>query len=231
MSEKAEHVGDVALIAPMQFSGLDKLVKALNKVMDDCGYVQKGGRNPEFGYTFASDSDILSVVRPSMAKNGLALFPTTSDCKVVEHGESKKGTMMWRAELTQGFRLAHSSGQFIDLQAAGCGLDSQDKSVPKAQTSAQKYLLKLLVMFATGDDPEYVSPAEKTEEKEKAQAERSTQHRERMANAIADAPLDNLESVLRKVAGELATLGAQMLPEHRDEVKAIGAQRKKELKK
>ena len=225
------HETSIDNLQVVPLNGVGQLVKAVNAVMTDCGYVQKGGRNPEFNYTFVSDTDVLSLVNPSMVKHGLAMFPIRSECQIHEHNPTRSGKTQWRAELKQTWLLAHKSGQSIQIESHGCGLDMQDKMVPKAQTAAQKYALKLLVMFATGDDPEYVSPAELAESQKKADVGRSVTHRDEMiAELEACKDLAALKSTWGLHDASMKSLGGQITKEDIAAVRAAANARKDQLK-
>lgn len=201
----------------------DKLVPAVNAVMKSCGYLQKGGYNEAQSYSFASDADVLSAITPQLVENGLAIFPTTCSMSVEPIGLSKKDTPMWRTDIVQGFRIVHSSGQFVDLQAAGSGTDSQDKGVYKAQTGAQKYMLKMLVMFASGDDAEYTSPSAKDDMAAAAKVAASAVHTERIGKMIDT----GLKADVIAAYNEMKQIRGQLTDEDYANLVAKGQERKK----
>jgi hypothetical protein len=130
----------------------NELVRAVNAVMSDVGYIQKDGKSKQ-GYTYASDAGLLRKVQPSMAKNGLTIAPTEMH---LEKGvwKSKKGEQIVMVHVLVTYTLMHISGERMTLQAWGCGWDFLDKAVSKAMTMAFKYVLRQTFAIPTGDDPD-----------------------------------------------------------------------------
>lgn len=140
---------------------LTPLLEALNAVMAEVGYVQKGKKNAFHNYKYAGEEDLLEVLRPALVKNGIILMPSLATAPVLdEHGNT---------HLTVSYTLAHKSGAVWPekLVVPGCGNDKNskggigDKGPYKALTGANKYLLFKLFQIATGDDPEVASDHDK----------------------------------------------------------------------
>jgi len=130
-----------------------ELTKAVCKVMEAVQHVQKTGYNSFSRYNYASDADLLRALQPAMAANGLAMCPIK-----VERSDSTrknaKGKDEDRADVLVTYRLMHSSGEHVDIQAPGTGMDALDKAPYKAMTGAFKYALRQTFAIPTGDDPE-----------------------------------------------------------------------------
>lgn len=122
--------------------------------------VQKTGVNTHHKYRYASDADLLYAVRQSMAANGLCL--PCIGCPEVDTGPHVRGVFR--------FRLTHTSGEWMVVEAIGEGVDKQDKAAYKAMTGALKYVYRQTFAIPTGDDPENDERARKGA----AAAERST---------------------------------------------------------
>lgn len=131
-----------------------KIIQALLAVMDEVSYVQKTGRVSHAGanYSYASDADVIAVVRPSLVKFGLALIGPIAqgDARLDEHG------ITW---VKVGYRLVHNEGDMWPdlLIVEGCGQDRNskgvgDKGLSKAYTAAGKTVLLRLLILATGDE-------------------------------------------------------------------------------
>jgi hypothetical protein len=71
-----------------------------------------------------------------------------------KYGEKASRTV--RAVVT--YRLAHASGEYIELQAAGEGQDSGDKATGKAMTAAMKWCLRQMTLVETGEDADRERP-------------------------------------------------------------------------
>lgn len=130
------------------------LAAAVCQVMQEVTHVQKTGRNGFHKYTYASDADLLAALQPAMSKAGLCLLPVLVTPTTVEHASDRKGKTQYRTDLVVTYRLQHVSGESIDLQAPGCGIDGEDKGAYKAMTGALKYVLRHTFLVPTGDDPE-----------------------------------------------------------------------------
>ena len=129
------------------------ILRAVNAVMQEAGYVQKTGENTFHGYRYASEADVLERLRPAMVKHGLILIPSVQQVSSVDpHGNTM---------VSVHYTLAHISGAVWPqpIIAAGCGGDRNkngvgDKGLYKALTGANKYMLFKLFQIETGNDPE-----------------------------------------------------------------------------
>lgn len=129
------------------------ILKALHAVMQEVAYVQKTGENDFHGYTYATEADVLELLRPAMIKHGLILIPSVNQVSSIDqHGNTS---------VVVHYTMAHVSGAVWPqpIIAAGCGNDKNkngtgDKGLYKALTGANKYLLFKLFQIETGDDPE-----------------------------------------------------------------------------
>ncbi len=135
-------------VAQVRVSHETMIATALNGVMKDVTYVQKGGQ-VKFGstkYSYVSEANFLEAARPAMVKHGLALLPSC-----VELRESGN-----KVYVHMSYTLTHTSGAVWpkELFMWGCGEDRGDKAVYKAITGANKYMLFKLLNVPTGEDPE-----------------------------------------------------------------------------
>lgn len=131
-----------------------QIAVAICQVMAAATRVPKNGHNKFHGYKYATEGDLLSVIRPAMAEAGLALLPHQA-----EVGDPDEfGNVRVKMEYT----LIHASGEVWPekLVAYGVGNDRAkngndgDKAIYKAVTGANKYLMFKLFQVSTGDDPE-----------------------------------------------------------------------------
>ena len=138
---------------------MKNLIKAVNAVMQDCENVEKNlsvgvGNN---SYKGVADKDVKLIINRSMRKNKLAIFPVKIDPKLtVERWEEKTNYGIKRkaqvfTEVLVTYKLIHESGEEMEIQGYGHGVDSQDKSAGKATTYALKYALLYQFLVATGD--------------------------------------------------------------------------------
>ena len=129
---------------------MQKVISSLIAACKAVSYVKKSGRNP-LGYSYASESDVISKVRGSLLDNDLVLVPSVGACAFDPN--------LGIAEVHVDYRLIHSSGEVLEFKIIGQGMDRNkhgvgDKGIYKAITGANKYALLKLLQLATGDDPE-----------------------------------------------------------------------------
>ena len=122
---------------------------ALNKVMQEVGYVQKQSR-VQYGntkYNYASEAELLSALRPAMVAVGLVFVPSVHS--IIPRGSDGNTYVEMK------YMLGHISGAVwpYELKAWGCGGDKGDKGLYKAITGANKYMLFKLFQIETGNDP------------------------------------------------------------------------------
>ncbi len=136
------------------------IIKALCNVMGECGVVKKSGKNKFHNYDYATDEDLVGMVRPLMAKHGLALIPSLAGMPQVESVQTKNGTAS-HVSIMMEYTLAAVSedgktGEVWPekIRTFGEAIDNGDKGFYKASTGANKYTIFRLFQLAAGDDPE-----------------------------------------------------------------------------
>lgn len=115
-------------------------------------------------YKAVGEADVLAAVKPLEIKYKVYSYPVSR--KVIESGvienESTgydgskviKKQLFERIEVVYRFVNIEKPEEFIDIVSYGDGIDSQDKSVGKAMTYADKYALLKAYKIITGDDPD-----------------------------------------------------------------------------
>ena len=133
---------------------MKSIATKLVKVMDDCSYVQKDGKNSFHNYNYTSAANILVKVNESLVKNGLASFATPELIRF-EDVKTAKGNTEHLATVKMIVSLLDTeTDENLDIVGIGSGQDVGDKAVMKAQTAALKYAWMLTLNISTGDDPE-----------------------------------------------------------------------------
>ena len=149
---------------------MKNLIKAVNKVMEACENVDKN-LNVGAGaasYKGVADKDVKLMINRAMRANGLAMFPVKIEPKLnIERWEEATNYGVKRkvqafTEVLVTYKLIHETGEEIEVQGYGHGVDSQDKSAGKATTYALKYALLYQFMVATGE----IDDADKTHSNE-----------------------------------------------------------------
>ena len=137
---------------------LGQLAAAVVAVMNAVPYVQKTGEMKDGPrYHYAGEGDFIERLHPAMVAHGLSLVPLRCEMRYAEHSATKSGTAQWRAEVTQAWLLLHISGEFLELQTCGVGIDAGDKAAGKAATQALKWALRQTFNVETGVDPDTTS--------------------------------------------------------------------------
>lgn len=165
---------------------MKNLIKAVNKVMEACENVDKN-LNVGAGaasYKGVADKDVKLMINRAMRANGLAMFPVKIEPKLtVERWEESTNYGVKRkaqafTEVLVTYKLIHESGEEIEVQGYGHGVDAQDKSAGKATTYALKYALLYQFMVATGEiddtDKTHSSDTEQPKPKAKPKAPKKT---------------------------------------------------------
>lgn len=121
-----------------------KAVKGIEKNM------QVGSGN--YGYKGVADQEVKKVVGDAMALNGLCLLPIGVNAKTEvsrwQDGSNSKQSVF--TEVNTRYLLLHESGESIELEGYGQGVDAQDKGAGKATTYALKYTMLYTFLIPTG---------------------------------------------------------------------------------
>jgi hypothetical protein len=143
------------------------IFEAVTAAMDEVGYVKKQ-RTMGLNYSYAGEAALISALRPVMVYHGVFMYVLKLDDVFQSDFETTKGSKMTRTTLKATIRFQHEGGSFIDVQSAGEGMDSGDKSLNKAMTGAYKYALRQTFCIETGDDPDkHPSEPRQTQQPEK----------------------------------------------------------------
>jgi hypothetical protein len=111
-------------------------------------------------YKAVGEADVLRAVKPLEAKYGVYSYPCHR--QIIESGTVEstnykgevKKSLFERIEVIYRFVNIEKPDEFIDITTYGDGIDSQDKSVGKAMTYADKYALLKAYKIITGEDPD-----------------------------------------------------------------------------
>jgi hypothetical protein len=138
------------------------IYEKLSKITTDLSTVAK---NLEVGvgqnkYKAVGEADVLRAVKPLEAQYGVYSYPFSR--KIIESGTIEsttykgevKKSLFERIETVYRFVNTEKPEEYIDITTYGDGIDSQDKSVGKAMTYADKYALLKAYKIITGEDPD-----------------------------------------------------------------------------
>lgn len=123
----------------------------------------------KMSYQGVSDKDVKLKIGQAMEKHNLIILPVKVEPKMkVERWEeaTNYGNKMKQSVFTEvltTYRIVHTlTGESVEIQGYGHGVDSQDKSAGKATTYALKYALLYAFMVPTG----HIDDADKTHSNE-----------------------------------------------------------------
>lgn len=176
------------------------LAKKMCKVMGELGWVPKQGKNTHFGYNYATEADVVALLRKPLAAAGVMVFASLDGAVEREVVPAANGSTICTS-IVMAFTFVDSeTGQAHTIRVPGESQDKGDKGVYKAMTGATKYALLKTFLLPTGDDPEEDNEAEK--EPPPAEARKTKKAGGPSAAEIA---------ILRKVAKEKGLGQAQSL--------------------
>jgi hypothetical protein len=139
-----------------------RLIQKLAAVMLSVERVPKRGKNTFHNYDYATEADIVAVVRKELAERHVMLMPAVGAQTREPVGE--KGEQLIILEMVFTF-VDGETGESRSYQWRGAGSDKGDKALYKAMTGAEKYFLLKTFLIPTGDDPEIDSKEDKREVK------------------------------------------------------------------
>jgi len=107
-------------------------------------------------YKGVPDQEVKKIIGDAMAANGLCILPVGVSAKThidrweeqTQYGAKSKQSVF--TEVNTKYLLLHESGESIELEGYGHGIDSQDKGAGKATTYALKYALLYAFLVPTG---------------------------------------------------------------------------------
>lgn len=169
-----------------------KVVAKIAEVMKKVDYLQKDGQvaYKSTRYSYLSEEKITSEIRKAMLEVGLVIYPNRME--VVAKTERM-------ASILITYRLQDvDSGDFIEVQALGEGMDAGDKAIYKAMTGAFKYAQRQTFMIPTGDDPDKVSSDELTSKGEQEPPTEGSQP-EQVFDRATQSQLNKIYALAREV--------------------------------
>ena len=154
-------------ISTLPLNIYEKLSKISTELMAVAKNLEVGvGSNK---YKAVGEADVLRAVKPLEAKYKVYSYPFSRS--IIESGTIEstnykgelKKNLFERIEVVYRFVNIDNPSEYIDITSYGDGIDSQDKSVGKAMTYADKYAILKAYKIITGDDPDQ-NPSEELNE-------------------------------------------------------------------
>jgi len=129
-----------------------KLLEKLNKISEEFGALNKGGRNTMQSYDYVKAEDAMKKFREFEVKYKIKVIvsvdPSTVQTTPTPSGKSLLTTILVRYDIRD-----LESDEVLTVTLPSQGSDSNDKGVFKALTGAYKYFL-LQTFSYSSDDPE-----------------------------------------------------------------------------
>lgn len=116
---------------------INEIAKALASAQLTMENAGKNAVNPHFKNKYADLAEVLNVVRPALAAQGIAFVQLTST-----QGEA----------LVLHTRMIHTSGQWIESQYPVCKFPATSQQMGAAMTYARRYSLASICGIAQEDD-------------------------------------------------------------------------------
>lgn len=138
---------------------MKNLAQAVIAVMKEVKGLEKNsrvGEGTKNAYDGTRDKDVKEAFNEAMSNNGLCILPIGihEETEISRWEETnqwgKKQKQSVFTKVNTRYLLLHESGESIELQGYGHGVDSQDKSAGKATTYALKNLLLYTFLTPVG---------------------------------------------------------------------------------
>lgn len=184
------------------------LAEKLNQAIADIGPVKKDGENSYQNYRFQSEAAIKHAVKKVIAENGFDIVPKY---QVLGQRDVKgaKGRINHIVDVIGEFTITDGrDDQKIVGTMPGSGMDTGEKAMAKACTSAQKYFYKQLFNISDQEeDPDATNSdiGATTNQPQRPQnnQRRNYQRPQSQANTVSQARKEAFNEVINKIASVL----------------------------
>jgi len=143
-----------------QNENIAKLTTKLVAILSKCKAVKKSGMNKSQGYQYATEADILEVVRDQLVTNKIFVFSSANTKEIIKMDKidyktgNKTGDNILAVVNSEHAFVDGETGARIIVSGTGTGWDMTDKGVFKAITGLNKYMFAKNFMIESEDDPE-----------------------------------------------------------------------------
>jgi hypothetical protein len=118
------------------------LVKKVAQAFRAVSKVKRAGRNTTRHYPFTKASDVLEAVRDKLLSQDVLIHIDEGQPEYVSVAMSNGGEQITECRLPVTYTFMDEKSELKPMRFNGIGRDVEDKSLAKAQTGAQKSLLK-----------------------------------------------------------------------------------------
>jgi len=132
------------------------LVKKIAAAFKAVGKLPRAGHNTARGYDYTRAPDVLEAVRLELFNRDVLILPNEGTPEYVPIGPSNGGEQITECRLPVTYTFKDDKEELPAIVINGIGRDVEDKALYKAQTGAQKALLKRFGLMAEEiEDPEW----------------------------------------------------------------------------
>ncbi len=132
------------------------LVKKIAQAFKAVGKLPCAGRNRTRGYPYTRATDVLEAVRMELFNRDVLILPTEGKPDYVDIGPTNGGEKLTECRLAVTYVFQDDKEKLAPITINGAGRDVEDKALYKAQTGAQKALLKRFgLMTEEVEDPDW----------------------------------------------------------------------------
>lgn len=161
---------------------------ALAAIIQDIVAIGKDRKNEAQGFKFRGIDDIYNELHPIFSAHGVTCIPivekveSTVTVKAGKNGEQ----LVTKSVVTIGYSFTATDGSSVEAKMAGEGQDFGDKSLAKAMSQAQKYLLTqtFLIPFASIEDGDLTTTADPKAELAELDEQRRTRELDRQDSEL-----------------------------------------------
>lgn len=132
------------------------LVSKVAQAFRSVGKLQRAGVNKRRNYRFTRATDVLEAVRDKLLSQDVLILIREDKPEYVAAGVTNGGEQLTECRLSVTYTFKDVKEELPPMTVNGAGRDVEEKSIYKAQTGAQKALLKRFGLIAEEvDDPEF----------------------------------------------------------------------------
>lgn len=143
-------------------------ISSVQKQLSQLG-IAKDKRNQQQGFNFRGIDDVYNAIAPMLSAAGLCILPRVISREFAERTTSKGGKL-YITHVHMEFDFVGPDGSKHTISAYGEGMDSGDKSTPKAMSAAHKYAILQTFTVPTEGMPDADRDTYETDENELLQA-------------------------------------------------------------
>ena len=142
------------------------LITAVARAFKGVGKLQRRGKNHSRRYPFTYASDVLAAVRDKLLSQDIIIHLSEGEPRYERNiAQTNGGESLTECNLAVTYTFMNPMEKLPPMTVNGVGRDVDDKSLYKAQTGAQKALLKRFGLMAEDtEDPEFDQGGQETGE-------------------------------------------------------------------